>query len=243
MSPDGTFALAVLRDNYAVASLPIPGIVNDPSSFTTITIAGEIVGRAIITSKSQSALLFTTVASIDRLTVLTLQPTPTYRTVVLHAPIADVFPTDDAMNAIVLHSVTPTAGSSVLGAFSIVPIAEDLPAKIVGLPAAPTAVALAPAGDHALVSIRDDTTGTYGLYLGLMPSLQVVSYTLASPPIAVGIVGGASRGYVAQDYAEGRITFVDLGTEDCDSSSPCEVARTITGFDLSSRVVTGGSSP
>ena len=80
---------------------------------------------------------------------------------------------------------------------------------------------------------------TYGLYMGLMPSLDVVHFSLASPPIAVGIVVGASRGYVAQNFAEGRITFVDLGSEECDSSSPCEQARTITGFDLSARIVTG----
>jgi len=127
------------------------------------------------------------------------------------------------------------------GAFSVVPISADLPAKIQSLPAPPTAVALAPTSDHALISISDPTTNTYGFYIALMPSLQVVNYTLASPPIAVGIAAGASRGYVAQDYSEGRITFVDLGTEDCDAQSPCEEARTITGFDLNSRVVTGGS--
>jgi hypothetical protein len=82
---------------------------------------------------------------------------------------------------------------------------------------------------------------TYGLYIGLMPSLAVVNYTLASPPIAVGIVAGADRGYVAQDFNEGRITFVDLGGEDCDSGSPCEQARTITGFDLSARIVNGSN--
>jgi hypothetical protein len=80
---------------------------------------------------------------------------------------------------------------------------------------------------------------TYGLYMGLMPSLEVVHYSLASPPIAVGIVAGASRGYVAQDFNQGRITFVDLGTAGCDANTPCTEARTITGFDLSARVVTG----
>jgi hypothetical protein len=242
MSPDGTFALAVLRDDSAVVTLPIPGIFNDPTSFTTTTISGEVVGRAIVTPKTstgQFALLFTTVAAIDRLTVLTLQTAPTYRTIVLHAPVLAVFPTADAQNAIVLHSITPTPGTGVEGAFSIVPIGADLPAKIVGVPAPPTAVALSPTSDHALISIRDDTTNTYGLYIGLMPSLEVVNYTLASPPIAVGIAAGASRGYVAQDYTEGRITFVDLGTEDCDAQSPCEQARTITGFDLGARIVTG----
>jgi len=242
MSPDGTFALAVLRDDSAVVTLPIPGIFSDPTSFTTTTITGEVVGRAIVTPKTstgQFALLFTTAAAIDRLTVLTLQTTPTYRTIVLHAPVLAVFPTADAQNAIVLHSITPTPGTGVEGAFSIVPIGADLPAKIVGVPAPPTAVALSPTSDHALISIRDDTKNTYGLYIGLMPSLEVVNYTLASPPIAVGIAAGASRGYVAQDYTEGRITFVDLGTEDCDAQSPCEQARTITGFDLGARIVTG----
>jgi hypothetical protein len=244
MSPDGTFALAVLRDNSAVVTLPIPEIFDDPTSFTTTTITGEIVGRAIITQKTASgqfALLFTTAAPIERLTVLTLQPTPTYRTIVLHGPVLAVFPTEDAQNAIVLHSIPPDPAANVEGAFSVVPISADLPAKIQSLPAPPTAVALAPTSDHALISISDPTTNTYGFYIALMPSLQVVNYTLASPPIAVGIAAGASRGYVAQDYSEGRITFVDLGTEDCDAQSPCEEARTITGFDLNSRVVTGGS--
>ncbi len=63
-----------------------------------------------------------------------------------------------------------------------------------------------------------------------MPSLSVTRYPLASPPIAAGIVGGARRAYVAQQHPEGRITFIDLdgGT-----------ARTLTGFELSARVVTG----
>ncbi len=245
MSPDGTFALAVLRDASAVVTLPIPGIFADPTTFTTTTIAGEVIGRAIVTQKdaagSQLALLFTTAAPIDRLTVLTLGASPTYRTVQLHDPVRAVFPTADARNAVVLHSVNPNPSAGVEGAFSIVPIAANLPAKIVGVPAPPTAVALSPSGDRVLVSVSDTNTMTYGLYMGLMPSLDVLQYSLASPPIAVGIVGGASRGYVAQDYTEGRITFVNLGGAGCDAGSACQQARTITGFDLSARVVTGAS--
>jgi hypothetical protein len=242
MSPDGTFAVAVLRDNSQVVTLPIPGIFQAPTSFTTTTITGELIGRAIITPKvnnTQLALLFTTVSPVDRLTVLTLGASPTYRTVQLHDPVLAVFPTPDAQNAIVLHSVTANPAAGVEGAFSIVPIASSLPAKIVGVPAPPTAVAISPSSDRALISVRDTNSQTYGLYMGLMPSLEVIKYSLASPPIAVGIVAGAARGYVAQDYSEGRITFVDLATSGCDASSSCAQARTITGFDLSARVVTG----
>jgi hypothetical protein len=231
ISPTGTFALAVLRDSSTVVSLPIPGIVSDPTSFTSTVITGQTVGRAIVTAKGDTALLFTTAAPIDALSVLTFAPSPTFRVVPLHAPVLAVFPTGDGQNAIVLHQ-PPASGSTVKGAFSVVPIGTDLPALIVGVPAAPTAVALDPAGDRALISIRDDPSSTYGMYLAMMPSLDVLPYTLASPPIAVGIAAQASRGYVAQDYVEGRITFVDLDAGD---------VRTISGFDLGAGIVTGGA--
>jgi hypothetical protein len=234
LSPAGDFAVAVLRDTSTVVVLPIPGIVSDPSSVTTTAIAGETIGRAIVTAQGKTALLFTTAAPVERMTVLTFAPTPTYRTIALHAPVLAVFPTADAQNAIVLHDITPSNG--VEGAFSIVPIASSLPANIVSLPAPPTAVALAPSSDRALVSMRDDTAQNYGVYLARMPSLQTISYVLASPPIAVGIVAGADTGYIAQDYSEGRITFVDL-EEDGGAGG----VRTITGFELGARIVEGSS--
>ena len=141
-----------------------------------------------------------------------------------------VFPTDDGANAIVLHRMKPVAGSTVRGAFSVVPVDGDLPAKIVGTTAAPTGVALAPASDRALVTTRDDGSRTYGVYLAKMPSLEVLPFPLASPPMAVGIAAVSGRGFVAQEHPEGRITFLDLAAGQ---------ARTITGFELGARVVDG----
>ena len=241
MAPGGLFALAVLRDISTVALLPLPQIVSDPTTLTLIPIAGETIGRAIVTHDGKTAILFTTAAPVESITVLTLQPTPTFRTIVLHAPVLAVFPTADAQNAIVLNDVTAQPQSTVRGAFSIVPIAANLPAKIVSLTAPPTAVALSPASDRALVTVRDDSSSTYGLYVGMMPSLEVVQYPLASPPIAVGIAASAERGYAAQDYPEGRITFVDLTSQECDGSASCSLVRTITGFELGARVVNGST--
>ncbi len=233
VSPDGTFAIAVLRGMAAVARLPLPGIANDPSSLTLTTVSGEIIGRAIVAqnqaTKQTSVLLFTTAAPVERLTVLTLAPTLSVRTIVLHAPVFAVFPTSDAQNAIVLHSITPAPGSAVMGAFSVVPIAQDLPAKIVSLTAPPIAVALAPTSDRALVMVSDQKS-IFGVELVMMPSLEVRDYTLPSPPTAVGIAAAAGNGFVAQNYADGRITFIDLAGG---------AARTITGFELSARVVQG----
>jgi hypothetical protein len=241
MSPTGTFAVAVMRDSFSVAVLPIPGIFTSPTSFSTIPIPGEVIGRAIVTSSGASALLFTTVAAVPRMTVLSFGAQPSYRTVTLHAPILAVFPTNDGKNAIVLHNMAPTAGSNVQGAFSIVPVSANLPAKIVGVPAPPVSVAIAPTSDTALVSISDGMD-TFGVYLGRMPSLEVTPFTLASPPTAVGIAAAANRGYVAQNYSEGRITFVDLASQSsCDGSASCSATRTITGFELAARVVNGSS--
>jgi hypothetical protein len=235
VAPDGTFAVAVLRSTGTVAVLPLPGIVSNPASYTTTTIPGETIGRAIVaedsTTNQSNILLFTTVGGIDDLTILTLGPTPTFRTMSLHAAILAVFPTADGQNAIVLHTVTPTA--TVKGAFSIVPLTRILPSKIVSLTAPPLAVALAPTSDRALVTTSDDAAN-FGVELAVMATQTVIPFTLASPPTAVGIAeaaGADGTGFVAQDDADGRITFVDLASA---------TARTITGFELEA-IVAGGS--
>src|SRR5213079_436086 len=122
----------------------------------------------------------------------------------------------------------PPAGPRPGRAFSLVPLADDLPAKIQTTDAPPEAVVLSPTGDRALITAHDDVKHVYAVYLGLFPTLEVQRVALASPPIAAGIVPAAGRGYVAQKHPEGRLTVVTLTTGE---------ARTLTGFELGSRVV------
>jgi hypothetical protein len=239
VSPAGDFAVAVLRDSSSVVLLPIPGTVGNPGAITTIPVAGPTVGRALVTNQGKSVVLFTTVAPVMSITVLDLGASPAARVLPLHAAVQAVFPSNDGQYAIVLHQITPAPGSTAQGAFSVVPIGRQLPAVIESLPAPPTAVAVS--NDRAIVSIRNDTSSTYGLYMALMPSLEVRPYQLASPPIAVGIAGGAGRGYAAQDYSEGRITFVDLSEGGSSDGGAGFGAITITGFELNAGIVVGGS--
>jgi hypothetical protein len=237
VSPAGDFAVAVLRDTSSVVLFPIPGVVGNPGAITTIPVAGPTVGRAIVTNHGKSVVLFTTVAPVESITVLDLGSSPAARTLPLHAPVQAVFPSSDGQYAIVLHQVTANTGSTAQGAFSVVPIGQKLPAVIQSLPAPPTAVAVS--NDRAIVAIRQDSSSTYGLYMALMPSLDVRQYALASPPIAVGIAAGAGRGYAAQDYAEGRITFVDLTEGGPPDGGGGFSAITITGFELNAGIVVG----
>lgn len=152
------------------------------------------------------------------------------RTVSLKAPIRAVFPAPDGSYAIAL--LATSNDSERKGAFSVVPVAESLPAKIQGTEAPPHRVALAQtaSGLRGLVTTRDDSSGVHAAYLVRMPSLQVDRIDLSSPPLAVGLLPELGIGYVAQQHAEGRITFIDLET-----GAP----ETLTGFELADRVVDG----
>jgi hypothetical protein len=177
--------------------------------------------------------LYTNASDVERVTILDLTTDPPpFRTVRLYSEVLAVFSSPDAAHAVVLHD--KTAGTPDMpgtpGAFSILPVANALPAKIVATLAPPTAVAVT--NDRAVVAERDDATKVFGAYLGRMPELKVDRYPLASPPIAVGVVAGANRAFIAQQHPDGRLTFIDL-----DSG----LARTLTGFELSSRVVDGST--
>ncbi|MES1210575.1 MAG: hypothetical protein ABUS79_31940, partial [Pseudomonadota bacterium] len=251
LTPDGAAAVAVVRDTADVAIIPLGAGLPDASAVQHVTIAGETIGSASISADGKSVLLYTNAVAAQRLTVLTLGASPTYRIVKLHAPVLAVFATPDGSNAVVFHSEapapTPDAGAATshtdagtvrdagpppsqkpTRAFSLVPLAADLPAAIEETDVAPQAVAITPAGDRVLITERDDQKQIYGVYVGQFPSLHVQKIDLASPPIAVGVLAAANQGYVAQKNAEGRITFVAL-----DSGQ----ARTLTGFEIGASVV------
>jgi hypothetical protein len=185
-----------------------------------------------VSEKGDVALLYTNATPNDHLTILKTAPGAdylAYRTVALKAPVKAVFPAPDSAHAIALLS--PGEGSSKPGAFSVVPLAKDLPPKIQGTDAPPMSVAISPSpSTRALVTVRDDTTKVHGVYLARMPELHVDRISLASPPLAAGMVPSAGVGWVAQKYSEGRITFINLADG---------TARTLTGFELGAKVVDG----
>ncbi len=230
LSEDGTRAIAVVRENSEVSVLPIPEAATDPSTVQTQVVDGELFGSVALPPQAGVALLFTNALPNDRLTIVKTALSPdflTHRTVSLKSPVSAVFAAPDAEHAIAFQLA---GSSSKKGAFSVVPTRAVRSPKIVGTDARPFSVAIdpAPSSDRALVTIRDDDARIFGAYLVRMPTLQVDFIPLASAPLAAGIVAEARRAFVSQLHPEGRITFVDL-----DDGS----ARTLTGFELGSKVV------
>ena len=225
---DGSNAITIVAlDTDARTDITLSGPVTDPANKTSVTVTGETIGSVAIAPGGNKALLYTNAVAVERFSILDLGQGAAFRTVRLYSPVLGIFSTPDALHAVVLHDKTTGEGGSP-GAFSVVPIGQTLPAKIVAAEAPLTAVATT--NDRAIVAERNDATKTFGAYLARMPQLMVERYPLASPPIAVGAVPGAKRVFVAQQHPEGRLTFIDLESG---------VARTLTGFELSSRVVDG----
>jgi hypothetical protein len=250
LSSDGARAVAVVRATAEVSILPLAGHVPAPADITHVTIKGETVGQVSLTAGGTVAVLYSNALPSERISVLTLGSTPAFHVVRLHASVLSALPTADGKFAVALHADIPAPPAPVAAdggvdgsappspaeitapppatAFSLVPLDGSQPPRIEMADAPIQAVAIAPTGNRVLLTQRDDGKQIFGAYLGLMPTLQVVKYTLASPPIAAGVVSGANRGYVAQQYADGRITFLTLDGGD---------ARTLTGYELGARVV------
>jgi hypothetical protein len=251
VSADGARAVAVVRATGEVAVLPLAGHAPAAADVVHVDVTGETIGQVALTAGGTVAVLYSNALASQRITVLSLGATPAFHSVRLHAPALSAFPTADGKFAVVLHpdaTLAPAGADGGVGdggasssssadagvaaaaasAFSLVPLDGSQPARIEATDAPIQTVAVASATNRVLLTVRDDEKHVFGAYLGLMPSLEVQHYPLASPPTAAGVVAGANRGYVAQQYADGRISFLSLDGGD---------ARTLTGYELGARVV------
>lgn len=226
LADTGDRAVAVVRSQSRAAVLPVPGAASAP--FDDILIGGETVGSVVLAPKGETALLYTNATPVNRLTVLRLADAPKYDVIDLHAPVLSVFAAPNAEHAIVVHNSDNGKAFQSAGAFSVVPLSGEQAPVIQPTDAPPLSVAIAPAGDRALVPVRDDQKGIYGVYLARMPSLVIDRFPLASPPMSAGFVGSAGQAFIAQEHPQGRVTFID---------SSSGLVRTITGFELGASVV------
>ena len=81
-----------------VAIIPLDAGIAGTAAITRVTVTGEVVGSVALAPGGATALVYSNAAHLERITVLTLSATPSYRVVKLHAPVLSVFPTADAAN-------------------------------------------------------------------------------------------------------------------------------------------------
>jgi hypothetical protein len=218
-----------------VVLLPVATAFDAPGTFERVRL-NELFGSVELGQQGETALLYSNGVPRTHLTLLQLGEAAgsSHRTLDLKIPIFSAISTPDGAHAIAL--LEPPAGSKLPGAFAVVPVRRNLPAKIQGTKAitvamdagAQTPAMVAISDERALVTVSDGV-GTHLAYLARMPELTVDAIELASKPLprASGIVSEANQAFIAQQHPEGRITFIDLDTN---------AVHTLTGFELSSQV-------
>jgi hypothetical protein len=141
-----------------------------------------------------------------------------------------VLPSPDGLHAVAL--LGQANGSQKPGGFALIPLTTKLPPKVVGTDAPPLSVAIG--SQQALVTVDGNdpvkNVPVHAVYLAELPAFGTTKVTLASPVLSAGLIPEVNLGFIAQSHPEGRITFIDL-----DNAQP----RTLTGFELSARVVQG----
>ena len=218
-----------LRSTLAI--LPLPGIFSAPTAFETVSI-DDVFGLVNIAPKGTLALLYTNAVQSSHLTVLETAPGNSfgsYRTIDVHGIVQDVFPSPDGAYAIA--SLTPQAAGDKPG-FAVVPVQGSLPTHTQTTEAPVFAVAQSASPSARAIVTVSDGTANFAAYIVRMPELVVDRVKLPSKPLAgaTGLVPDANVAYIAESHPDGRITFIDLQTG---------VPRTITGFEISSKVVDG----
>lgn len=244
VSADGSFALVVLRGlldgssdpeglggaggeseaedlGSEVALLPLPGIFSAPEEYELLPLSG-LVGSASLSEDGTQAVLYSNAIEQSSIWILDLA-TRGLRQVELRAPVRAALLSPQGEQAVVILS--QVAQSQAQGGFALVPLQEDLPARIVGTEAQPSLVSLAGDASSALITAQGSSpNGNYVSYLARFPSLQVDRIALSSEPLASGLLLEAGRGFISQKHSAGRISFVDLETAQVHS---------LTGFELS----------
>jgi hypothetical protein len=236
LSPDGSFALAVVRERGTVLRLPIPEAFEVPSRVTRTELPGELVGSVTLSPDGRRALAYTTASPVERMTLLDLTGGAPALLRLRKAVRAVAF-APDARTALVLHTRAAGDPNDPMAdletridrsfGYTLVDVATRF-AKLQLTPSELGPLGVVPDGTYAFVLLRDDAARVAQAHRVSLRSFAVHTLGLGSPPTSVGAVPSTNRVFIGQEHPEGRITFVDWTTG---------ASQSITGFELNSRIV------
>jgi DNA-binding beta-propeller fold protein YncE len=239
LAPDGSRVFVVERDAKRLAIVDVPGDAIDPSGVETVDLSDATLGSLVLAADGTRALLFTNAELDERITMVRLDaPGYPHVTWPLQKSVRAVGLSPGGTSAIVLHAKvfgdpsTATSFDDYIDksyGYSVLDLASGF-AKLQITAVDPGPFIYAPDGSKAYVALDggDADTATRALQLVDVRSGVITTAALGSPPSSVGILPDAGQAFVAQRHPLGRVSFVDLVTDEL---------RTVTGFDLNSHVV------
>jgi DNA-binding beta-propeller fold protein YncE len=239
LMPNGTAAIAVLRNQSAVLTVPLPDAFDDPTKVKTIHVGQEIIGSVTVAPDGKSALAYTTVANIERMTVLDLSSAAAApRTLELRKAVLAVAFTPDSKTALITH--TKLDGSPTVRGlmpddvidrsfgYSLLRVSSgDVKLQVTQTALGP--IAMVPNGSYLFILFRNDSLGIKEVQRVDLTSFVVAPIiALENPPISIGTVASGTV-FVNLEHPDGRMTFIDW-------EEPITKLKTVTGFELNSRI-------
>ncbi|MDP3273829.1 MAG: hypothetical protein Q8Q09_01450 [Deltaproteobacteria bacterium] len=237
LSADGTFAVAVLREQSRVLRVPVPGGFMAPASVRRTDLRGEVFGSVSLAPDGRRALLFTTALDARRILVMDLVGADGTIALTVRKTVRAVAYAPDSRTALVLHRVATgdpnergislqTMIDRTPGYSMLEPSARFVKLQLTRADLGPFAIV--PGGTHAFLLQRADARAIADVDRVDLRSFVVTTTSLGSPPSSVGAVPAARRVFVGQQHPEGRISFIDWESGELQS---------VTGFELNARVV------
>ena len=238
--PGGKAAIAVLRSQSAVLTVPLPGAFDDPTQVRTIDVGGEIIGSVTVAPDGKAALVYTTAANVERITLLSLDGDDAApRTLALRKAVQAATFTPDSKTALITHTKLPgspddrgLAPDDVIDrsfGYSLLRVATgDVKLQVTRTGLGP--IAMVPDGSYLFILFRNDQLGIKEVQRVALASFLVDPIIqLENPPISIGTAPASGTVYVNLQHPDGRMTFIDW-------EEPISKLKTVTGFELNSRI-------
>ncbi len=241
LAPGGERVYAVTRDPATLTAIDVPGDLADPSQIETVSLGTVIAGQLTLSPDGSHAVIYTNAFLDEHVTFVDLtQPGLPYITYPLEKSVRTVGFDPSGQHIVVVHARAPgdpataTTFEEVIDrspGYSSVDMKTGF-AKLQITPVDPGTFAFAPTLPRAYLTLDggDADGSTWEVQEIDFQTGVVRTIELNSPPAAIGILPGASNGkvFVNQRHPLGRVSFIDVMTDE---------VRTVTGFDLNSRVV------
>lgn len=235
LSPDGEFAIAVIRSTSTVLRIPLPEGFADPTLVTATRIEDNLVGSVTLSGDARYALLYTTaVDTAERVTVLDLENPEEPLTITVRKGIRAVAVAPDHRRALLIHKKLPgdpnQPGLSVDESidYSYGYSMLELESGFVKLQLTPVDVgSFTAVPDGSALFLLLNGGATREVQRIKLANFGVDTIPLGSPPVSVGAVPGSGKVFVGQEHPDGRLTFIDWMSLD---------VKSVTGFELNSKI-------
>ncbi len=233
LTPDGTQAIAVLRDSKEVAIVQLPSEVTNSLAAEIISVGSLTAGLALITDDSQTAVLYTSVQGIEQVATLDLK-THVVAPVLLRKTVDFIVIPPGSRKAILVHKPAPGPNNK-YAEEAFVDKSEgytlfDLDngfTKLVLTATKLSEIAHSESPSKSWILLPDPAGLTHNVQEIEHKTFLTLDHAIGSSPEHVRFLKKASTMAVTQTHPSGRITF--FGTNG-------GAAKTVTGYELNGLV-------